>query len=767
MDAFELGVVLSLKDYVSGRLGEIEGRWKSLRKNMDDTSASAQVFDRSMALAKAGQRMLEYGSAGLYFSKSLIDAGREAGKLEKNIESLGVSKEEVTKISGEVRAMTGDLGIAQETFLSGIYDIKSAVSSLNPAELSSVAKALGQAAIATKGDFAGLADLFGTTHAQFKKMYNESDAAFALRFANTLSISVQKFKTDGAKMQAAIQSLGATAAGMGVTLEEQMSVLGLLQNTMQPGVAGTSYRAFLSTAGEGFQKLGLNAKNAQGQIKTMPALLEELNKKYSKSFIVDQATGNKVLKLDARNEIKKALGSEEAVAAVENLLPKIGELKTSISEIKDANLSGTADALNKMAGTNLEDLDSQIGRAESGWKALKASLSEPIRNGALLSVTRGFADMLSGVTRLLDANPILKQFVSYLVFGGSVVLFLGGSFLTLVGVIGMYTAVTNSAAAATLFNTAATVKNWVAKVANKTATIALTVAEYTLIGIVGIATYSWMALSFVYGIVTSKTKALAAWQAVQAGATKALTFATTLLNAAFWANPITWVVAGILLAVGVVAAAIYYWDEWTSAVSKAWNENKNLVSAILLLTGPIGWTIAALVKIKDNWGSIVGWIGKAVSSVKEFFGIGGDKVTVGTTKDQKITAPTPSSPSVSATNTVFDSLGMSGKERMLTQTGGARLDLKKDAQYSKALELPKFDSTGLANSPLNGIPGGVGAQAIQITIKSLVDKVTFQNNSSGYRDSGLFIGNLFEDAIRKSAEKGNPLVPGFGFPVGG
>ncbi|EQA80875.1 tail tape measure protein, TIGR01760 family [Leptospira alstonii serovar Pingchang str. 80-412] len=493
MDTFELGVVLSLKDYVSGRLGEIETRWKSVRKSMDDTSASAKLFDRSMGMAKAGQQMLEFGSAGLYISKSLVEAGLEAGKLEKNIESLGVSKDEVTKISAEVRGMTGDLGIAQETFLSGIYDIKSAISTLNPAELSSVAGALGKAAIATKGDFAGLADLFGTTHAQFKKMYNESDAAFALRFANTLSLSVQKFKTDGAKMQAAMQGLGATAAGMGVKLEEQMAVLGMLQNTMNPGVAGTSYRALLSTAGEGFQKLGLDAKNAQGQIKSMPELLEELSKKYSNAFNIDQATGNKVLKLDARNEIKKALGSEEAVAAVENLLPKIGDLRTSISEIKDANLSGTADALNKMAGINQDNLSSQLDRTSEVWKSLKTSLGQDVSSGPILGITRGFADMLSGMTKFLDQSPGLRKFISYLVIGGSVALFLGGAFLTLVGVIGMYTAVTNSAAAAKIFDTIATIKNWAAKVANRTATIALAVAEYALIGIVGAAVYSWQA----------------------------------------------------------------------------------------------------------------------------------------------------------------------------------------------------------------------------------------------------------------------------------
>ncbi|EMO13398.1 tail tape measure protein, TIGR01760 family [Leptospira santarosai str. CBC523] len=761
MDTFELGVVLSLKDYVSGRLGEIETRWKNVRKSMDDTSASARLFDRSMGMAQTGQKMLEYGSGALYFSKSLVDAGLEAGKLEKNIESLGVTKDEVSKISSEVRTMTGDLGIAQETFLSGIYDIKSAVSTLNPAELSSVAGALGKAAIATKGDFAGLADLFGTTHAQFKKMYNESDAAFALRFANTLSLSVQKFKTDGAKMQAAMQGLGATAAGMGVKLEEQMAVLGMLQNTMLPGVAGTSYRAFLSSVGEGFSKLGLSAKNAQGQIKSMPELLEAMNKKYSKAFVIDRATGNKVLKLDARNEIKKALGSEEAVAALENLLPKMGELKTSISEIKDANLSGTAEALNKMANINQDNLSHQLERTSEVWKSLKTSLGQDVATGPILSIVKGFGDMLSGMTKILDQNPGLRKFLSYLIIGGSVALFLGGAFTTLVGVIGMYTAVTSSAAAAKIFDTIATVKNWAAKVANRTATIALAVAEYALIGIVGAAMYSWKALTFLYGIMTSRTKALAAWQTIQTGVTTGLTWASNLLNASLWANPITWVVAGILLAVGAVAAAAYYWNEWTSVVSNAWNEHKNLISVLLLLTGPIGWTIAALVKIKDNWASIVGWVDKAVAAVKVFFGTGGDKVVIGTTQNT-IKAVSPDPAKISAKS---DSMGMGSVDKMLTQTGSAKLDLSNQTQYSKALEMPKLDPS-LLNSPLQGYPNGSGKQAIQITIKSLVDKVTFQNNSSGYKDAGDWVGNTLTNEIKKLANQGNPMTP-YGLQSGG
>ncbi|MGR5360364.1 phage tail tape measure protein [Vibrio mediterranei] len=47
--------------------------------------------------------------------------------------------------------------------------------------------------------------------------------------------------------------------------------------------------------------------------------------------------------------------------------------------------------------------------------------------------------------------------------------------------------------------------------------------------------------------------------------TMASTAAAWLFNAALWANPVTWVVAGIALLIGGVAAAIYWWDDLTAA----------------------------------------------------------------------------------------------------------------------------------------------------------------------------------------------------------
>ncbi|MDE1316350.1 phage tail tape measure protein [Vibrio aestuarianus] len=75
-------------------------------------------------------------------------------------------------------------------------------------------------------------------------------------------------------------------------------------------------------------------------------------------------------------------------------------------------------------------------------------------------------------------------------------------------------------------------------------------------------------LSLVMGVAKMMS---AGWAVTMAGlngvlkllriSTLAMTAATWLMNAALWANPITWVVAGIIALIAAVGAMIYWWDD--------------------------------------------------------------------------------------------------------------------------------------------------------------------------------------------------------------
>jgi TP901 family phage tail tape measure protein len=89
--------------------------------------------------------------------------------------------------------------------------------------------------------------------------------------------------------------------------------------------------------------------------------------------------------------------------------------------------------------------------------------------------------------------------------------------------------------------------------------------------------------------------------------TIAMTASTWLFNAALWANPITWVVAGIALLVGAVAAMIYWWDDLTAAFKDtAWfnviaSAVEGLIDLLNMIPGvdiQLGTTVADTPELK-------------------------------------------------------------------------------------------------------------------------------------------------------------------------
>lgn len=90
-----------------------------------------------------------------------------------------------------------------------------------------------------------MTSLFATGYGIYKDYYSDlSDMEFGEMFSAGISDAVRAFKTSGSGMAQAIQNLGASATTAQVPLEEQLSVLGMLQATMGGAEAGTKYKAF-------------------------------------------------------------------------------------------------------------------------------------------------------------------------------------------------------------------------------------------------------------------------------------------------------------------------------------------------------------------------------------------------------------------------------------------------------------------------------------------------------------------------------------------
>lgn len=203
----------------------------------------------------------------------------------------------------------------------------------------------GLTAKATKANIATMTDLFATGYGIYKGFYTDlSDMEFAELFSAGISTSVKQFKTNGNEMAAAIQSLGASATNAQVPLEEQLSILGMLQATMSGSEAGTKYNAFLRSAAKGGEALGMSFVDANNQLLSMPEILDMLHGKFGDT-------------LDAaeKMELQKAFGDSETIKLIDLMYGKVGELENNIVSMYGSLGQGTAATLEMAEAINSSD----------------------------------------------------------------------------------------------------------------------------------------------------------------------------------------------------------------------------------------------------------------------------------------------------------------------------------------------------------------------------------------------------------------------------
>jgi phage-related protein len=210
-------------------------------------------------------------------------------------------------------------------------------------------------------------------------------------------------------MSQALTTLGAAATTAQRPFEEQLAVLGMLQATMPGGEAGTKYKAFIKAAAKAGQELCLSFVDSNNQLLSMVEILDRLRGKYGET-------------LDAmeKQQIQKAFGTEEAVALIDLLYGKVGELRSNIDTLGMSMRDGIAfteqmaRAMNNDLGANLEVLGQNID-------ILKRSIGDelsPLIQMAIPTVK----DWVQGFQELAKTHPTLVRSALLLAAIGGVAL---------------------------------------------------------------------------------------------------------------------------------------------------------------------------------------------------------------------------------------------------------------------------------------------------------------------------------------------------------
>lgn len=499
-----LQVIIGLVDQVTRPLRNITGQ-----------------LNQVTATAKKGWTNIGVGAAGLWATgqaiQGVIGPANEMQNALGEVASLGVAEKTLKSLGRTALDFSVDYGSSATEMVRASYDIQSAIAGLEGNELPRFTKASGVLAKATKSDTATITNYVGTMYGIFKNSADKMGKAnWVENLAGMTASSVQMFKTTGNGMSEAFTAIGASATAAGIDMSEQMAILGTLQSTMGGGEAGTKYKAFLSGVGGAQKELGMSFVDQSGQMLPIVQILDKIKGKYGDL--------SKVADSDA---IKKAFGSDEAVAMIKLLMQDTTGLAKSIDTLGKTKGMGQAE---KMAKSMIDPMQ----QLEQAWFAIRAAGLQ----GALPAI-RGVASAMAGgakhIIRWANLFPNLTKYLGYAV-------------IAIVGVAGA-------------------------------------MALWSIIaGGVGLITAALSAGLIVFN----------GTMAVLRGGLMLVQAVTWLFNAALWACPITWIIAGIIALIAVIGLAIYYWDDIKKAIMD---------------TAAFEWLMSVIESVKVGWASFMDMLG--------------------------------------------------------------------------------------------------------------------------------------------------------------
>ena len=579
---FKLSVIVNMIDNLTGPMARASGSTENAISRLDKAN---QGFGN---IAKTGAIMTGVGASMTSAMLSPVEATFETRKALGELASLGVKDlEALEKKSLEFSSTWA--GTTKADFISAAYDIKSGISTLTDSAVAEYTNIAGVTAKATKASVGEMTSLFATGYGIYKDFYkNMSDIEFGEMFSAGIAKSVQAFKTEGSQMAQAISNLGGSATTANVPLEEQLSILGMLQATMSGGEAGTKYKAFLRSAAKAGDELGLSFTDANNNLLSMPEILAQLPGKFGET-------------MDAAEKMKlqKAFGSDEAVALIDLLYNKTGDLQGNITMLYGEMGKGIAVATDMATAMN-----SAEGEKYKVIKQRIQGVKESIGNELLPTINTVLdkvANVVENIGDWVNKNKDLVRVLATIVMTLGFVIGSVGAFATIIGGAGFG-----------ITKTIGGVRSFVKVIrgipgAFETLQIkALYAADGIKVFGRHVATGVGAAKEFVIGIMGMAKHAIITGVQALPG----LIASVWSFTAALFANPVTWIVIGIIALIAVIILLAQNWDAVTAWISGVWN---GFVEGFKATCAQVGEFFGGL------WKGITDAFVNGIQGIKDFF----------------------------------------------------------------------------------------------------------------------------------------------------
>jgi len=379
------------------------------RLDMNVSRALANIKKVSVRLRSLGKQSKDLARRGVSIGLGAIAALAPIGKamsayqrIERakgKISSLGVGELGIKKITDEATKFSNVFaGGDAADFVAASYDIKSGIESLSNSDVGKFTRLAALTGRATKSSVEEMTKLFALGHGIFRGQF-KTDIEFGNKFSAAIATAVQAFRTDGGDLIQGISTLGATATGLGVSLEEQLAVLGMSKSAFNSASEGaTSYRAVLAGVGKAQEYLGVSFVNSKGMMLPMADILDKIKGKYEKM-------GVSMKDVRVQDALRKAFGSIEATKMINALINKTDSLRKAQSKLNKNMKEGTA-ITEEMA------LAMQRGEEFNIFAQKMSNMGIAIGRvfaPAVLSIAKYVGDLALRIGAWVDVNPRLSS----------------------------------------------------------------------------------------------------------------------------------------------------------------------------------------------------------------------------------------------------------------------------------------------------------------------------------------------------------------------
>lgn len=395
-----------IKDNASSNLDKIESKVEKLNnkeakakvKIQDEASKSLSTVESKISswTKTIAKKTIAIGLAGtmLVGGLGLKDTMQTYTDFEKGLSSVQAVTDATDEEMQTLKKTALDLGASTAWSASNVADAEQLLGQAGYSVDETITALPGLLSLASAGslDLASATSIASSTLRGFSL-----DASQTTHVADALALTANATNSDVTDLGESLKYISPVAHSLGISMEDAVAATGLLSNQAIVGSqAGTVLRQTMARLASPtkeatglMQKYGINAFDAQGNMKTLSSVVDNLN----------SSLGG--LTSQQRADVISTIFGTESMSGVMALMNQGGQ---SLSDLTQ-KLKQADGAAQKMADTKLDNLAGQMENLGGAVETMKIHLGErlaPYAKEFVTWLTNKMPDIENGIMNTVD-----------------------------------------------------------------------------------------------------------------------------------------------------------------------------------------------------------------------------------------------------------------------------------------------------------------------------------------------------------------------------